>query len=384
MAPDDQPTVALPTPALLKDRYLLGRKLGEGGFGSVYLARDLALHDRPVVVKIQLHQSGDDPWFERKFSEEIRALSMIDHPGVVGAIDSGRTAEGKPFLVMQYVEGVTLRTVLTPEGLPFARAADILRQMGHALAAAHEKGIWHRDLKPENLMLQTMPGGGERVRLIDFGIATVRDFTADPSKTRVAGSLAYMAPEQRTGQPSAATDIYAMGLIARELLPGKLPLQTDRLIARSLSRDPAARPADAREFGDQLYRSLVSSDVTRVTETTPQKRRGNWKVVGVAALVVGSIGANYLFKQPVAKPASAPVPVHADKPVPVELPKPEATPKPLEADPLREKDAWDAAKWSGKMESYQAYVDRYPEGRHAMDARKKIAVLERKERDRRK
>ena len=93
---------------VLKERYRIVRELSRGGFGRVFLAHDQQLHNRPVVIKIKLDHAIEDPWFERKFSEELRALTLIDHPGVVGALDSGRTPDGKPYLVMQYIEGATL------------------------------------------------------------------------------------------------------------------------------------------------------------------------------------------------------------------------------------------------------------------------------------
>jgi eukaryotic-like serine/threonine-protein kinase len=145
MATDDQDTADFGTVpggtsagTVLKGRYLLIRQLDEGGFGAVHLAQDQEMHGRLVVVKIQIDRRVDDPWFERKFSEEVRALSMIDHPGVVVAIDSGRTPDGKPFLVMQYVDGVTLRAVMNPDGMPLDRVAEILRQVGNALASRPE------------------------------------------------------------------------------------------------------------------------------------------------------------------------------------------------------------------------------------------------------
>src|SRR5438270_6928037 len=137
--------------SLLKERYLIVRELGRGGFGKVFLAHDRQLHNRPAVIKIQLDHPVEDPWFERKFGEELRALALIDHPGVVGVLDSGRTEDGKLFLVMQYIEGSTLRAILTPEGLPLDRVASLVHQIGQALGAAHDKKVWHRDLKPENI-----------------------------------------------------------------------------------------------------------------------------------------------------------------------------------------------------------------------------------------
>ena len=157
---------------VLNGRYRLMRIIGEGGFGTVYLAEDVQLLQRQVVVKIL--RSVNHQWFLKKFNQEMEALTRMDHPGVVGILDTGRTAEGQPFLVMQYIKGQTLREALEalPAPMPLPRFADLLRQISEALEAAHQQGIWHRDLKPENIMLQTSPGA-ERVRLIDFGIAGV-------------------------------------------------------------------------------------------------------------------------------------------------------------------------------------------------------------------
>src|ERR1019366_1320130 len=134
----------------------------------------------------------------QKFQQEMEALARIDHPGVVGVLDHGLTAEGKQFLVMQYIEGETLRNALEPGSMDFKRAAGLIRQVGRALAAAHEKGVWHRDLKPENIMLQRL-GGEEHVKLIDFGIAGIQNSQFGGEKSKVAGTFTYMAPEQFAG-----------------------------------------------------------------------------------------------------------------------------------------------------------------------------------------
>src|SRR4051812_523595 len=105
----------------------------------------------------------------------MEALTRIDHPCVIGVLDTGKTLDGQPFIVMPYVDGVTLRSVIKPEGMELERAANIIKQVGHALGAAHDKGIIHRDLKPENIMLQTLREGTEQVKVIDFGIAKVKD-----------------------------------------------------------------------------------------------------------------------------------------------------------------------------------------------------------------
>src|ERR1051325_4528748 len=120
---------------LLKDRYWIEKELGRGGIGVVFLARDKQLLSRPVVIKVLLQESMSDSWFKKKFRQEIEALARIDHPGVVGVLDAGEMPDGKPFLVMQFVEGVNLRAVMSAT-MDFPRAAGIIRQTGHALTAA--------------------------------------------------------------------------------------------------------------------------------------------------------------------------------------------------------------------------------------------------------
>jgi serine/threonine protein kinase len=175
---------------------------------------------------------------------------------------------------MQYVQGITLRSVICPEGLPLLRTALIVKQIGHALAAAHKRGILHRDLKPENIMVQSS-SSGEFVRLIDFGIAAIREEdggrTGEP--TRVVGTPAYMAPEQLRGQPLIASDIYAMGVIVWEMLVGKLPPnpasadglrlvrpdvseRTALLICKAIEPEPSDRFAQADEFAEELAAAL--------------------------------------------------------------------------------------------------------------------------------
>lgn len=277
---------------VFKDRYEVERQLGKGGFGTVYLARDIVLRSRPVVVKLLREDAWDDPWAAKKFRQEMEALALIDHPGVVGVIDNGFTEDGRQFLVMQYVDGVTLREVLTAKPMDFVRASNILRLSANALGAAHGAGVAHRDLKPENIMLQTL-AEGERVKLIDFGLATVRDslFGSDSSVRKIAGSYAYMAPEQMQGHPEIRSDIYSLGVVAFELLTGSrpfsaqglapaiyeraeglkhrprelnpmIPLTADEVIVRALATNPEDRPQSAVEFGADLARALTGSPVT--------------------------------------------------------------------------------------------------------------------------
>ena len=381
---------------VLKDRYRIVRELSRGGFGRVFLARDQQLHDRQVVIKIKLDQAIEDHWFERKFSEELRALTLIDHPGVVGALDSGRTPDGKPYLVMQYIEGSTLRGVMMPEGMPLDRAANLIRQIGQALGAAHDKRIWHRDLKPENIMLQILPGGDEHVKLIDFSIATIADLAKKDTRTRIAGSLPYMAPEQVSGQPCAATDVYAFGVIAYEMLTGRKPFTpedpeqlasqqragvrlkpstlrpelnrtAEKLILQSLNYNPNERPAHARVFGEDLSHALLAAQAARTTQLqpAPPAPRPKW-ILPLAAvpLVLVAIGAVWFYNSH--RPPVVPAPKETTK----------ETVAPSKIDSVSadqvELAYWNSISTSIDARLFREYLVRYPQGKFAGLAKLKL------------
>ena len=170
---DPNPVPELELGLTLKGRYVVERELGRGGIGVVYLARDVTFN-RPVVVKLLLAESARNEWLEHKFQHEREALGLLRHPNVVGVIDANETPEGQPFIVMEYVEGVTLRSQITAGGMDLLRVARIVRQLGRALNAAHEEGVVHRDLKPENVMLEPVDEE-DLVKVIDFGIAKVQN-----------------------------------------------------------------------------------------------------------------------------------------------------------------------------------------------------------------
>ncbi|MFN0112666.1 MAG: protein kinase domain-containing protein [Blastocatellia bacterium] len=275
---------------LLKNRYLVEGELGRGGIGVVYLARDTQLMNRRVVVKVLLEDSTNamhNPWFKKKFEQEIEALVRLDHPGIVGVLDAGTMPDGKEFFVMQYVEGNSLRKLVSGQ-MAFAQVARIVRQIGQALNSAHDKGIVHRDLKPENIMVQVVSDNEEMVKLIDFGIASVKDskVATNAEKTKVAGALPYMAPEQLRGQPEASSDIWALGAMAYEMLTGRLPFYAETLVQlyemqkrglqasprslradispavesilfKSMAFDPAERYQRAKDLGEDLARALM-------------------------------------------------------------------------------------------------------------------------------
>ena len=277
---------------LLEGRYLIERKLGQGGFGAVYLASDQKMISRKVVVKVLRDDETQNEWSARKFKHEIEALTRINHPNIVGVFDSGVTENGQPYIVMQYVNGIPLRALITPEGMQFQQAAKIIGQMGRALSAAHECGILHRDLKPENVMLENLIGDDEQVKIIDFGVARVKDSLVSSGSTKdlAVGTVAYMSPEQLSALPlTTASDVYSLGVISYEMLTGRrpstpdsayqllelqrsgvrvrpadlrpsLPKAAEELILRSLSFEPKQRFKRARDFGDLLSNALLGDD----------------------------------------------------------------------------------------------------------------------------
>jgi serine/threonine protein kinase len=285
--------------SMLDGRYLVKRKLGQGGFGVVYLASDEKMLSRPVVVKCLHDAETGNEWSIKKFKQEMEALARIDHPSIVGVFDTGQLSDGKPYIVMQYVDGCSLRALITPEGMEFWRAANIIRQIGRALSTAHDRGILHRDLKPENIMVQTLGDGEEQVKIIDFGVAKVKNSVVSATSVgyRTAGTIAYMSPEQLSAGPvSTASDVYCFAVITYELLTGRrpanpesayqllemqrsgvrikpvdlrpgLPESAQAIILEGLSFDPKVRYQRARDFADLLSSALVGDDEQTVLQT---------------------------------------------------------------------------------------------------------------------
>lgn len=281
---------------VLRERYEIERELGRGGIGVVLLARDRAAFGRPVVVKMLLDRSEGNQYLWTKFLQEGEALAKIDHPSVVKILETGTLDGGRPFLVMEFVEGGSLRTVMQPGGMGVGQVAEIVKQVCGGLQAAHTKGIVHRDLKPDNVMLQLLDGGERHAKLIDFGVAKQAESAVakETSAAMAVGTLSYMAPEQLEGKATAASDIFAMGVLAYEMLTGKRPYEVESenplvainlmaqkqrtgtfsdvralraeipeaasaLIAAALAFEPERRPATAKEFGDRLAEALTGA-----------------------------------------------------------------------------------------------------------------------------
>ena len=255
---------SLPTARLLDGKYQLHRLVGRGGMGAVYQATDLRL-DRTVAVKAILDTQFDDAVVRQRFAREARASARIVHPNVVGVFDLGEF-EGGAYLVLEYLEGQSLRQALQRGGpLQPADAARLLADIFDGVEAAHAQQVIHRDLKPENIFLIDVPNGARRAKILDFGLAVARDLDfADGNKlTRTGtsvGTLAYMSPEQFAGEPvDESTDVHALGIVALEMLTGSVELRgpffarADAVLTERL-RGAGASQAQ-RELADVLARA---------------------------------------------------------------------------------------------------------------------------------
>jgi serine/threonine protein kinase/beta-lactam-binding protein with PASTA domain len=272
---------------LLDGRYQITERLARGGMATVYRAIDSRL-TRTVAVKIMHVGLGDDAEFARKFDREARAAARLSHPCVVSVFDQGRDRTenhgGRPYIVMEYVEGQTLRDVLNREApVEPVRCLDMMEPVLAALAAAHDAGLVHRDVKPENVLISDRG----QIKVADFGLAkAVSSQTSTATQGLLIGTVSYLPPELVvSGKADARSDVYSAGVVLFELLtgrkphtgdtpiqvayahvhadvpapsslapPGRIPPYLDALIARATARDPEARPPDARVFLAELRR----------------------------------------------------------------------------------------------------------------------------------
>jgi serine/threonine protein kinase/tetratricopeptide (TPR) repeat protein len=295
------PAMLLPTPVIVgakfDERYLVRRQVGQGGMGTVYAAHDTMLGEL-VALKVLRPLVADDKEVVKRFRREVKLARKVAHTNVARTYDID-ICEGLYYLTMELVEGTTLSAVLRDQPrLSIRRAVGIAMQICHGLEAAHRENVIHRDLKPGNVLIER-PGG--RVVLTDFGVAymmSASDLTGDPNI--MVGTPAYMAPEQVTsGEIGPHTDIYSLGLVLYEMLTGAIPFREETqmdtafarlrrepedpaslapdlppelsaLVLRCLARDPARRPASARELADLLAPFVhIRSDAT-ITEGAPR------------------------------------------------------------------------------------------------------------------
>jgi serine/threonine protein kinase len=279
------------TDQLFADRYLLERRLGVGGMATVQLAMDTRL-ERYVAVKLLAEHLAEDASFVSRFRREALSAARLVHPNIVQVFDFGSDgASGRQFIVMEFVDGHSCAEILRERGhLPPGEAVDILAQACRGLDYAHRNGVVHRDVKPGNL-LRTTDGG--MVKLADFGIAKAAEQSDITKVGSVLGTAAYLSPEQARGEPAGpASDLYALGVVAYQLMAGRLPYDAASLtdlarlqassppprlddldpdvppalaaaVLRALSGDPDARYADAAAMEDALRDGLRGRGPTR-------------------------------------------------------------------------------------------------------------------------
>ncbi len=276
---------------LLDGRYAIQRKLARGGMATVYLADDQRL-TRTVAIKVMHEGLGDDQDFIGKFDREARAAARLSHPNVVSVFDQG-VHRGRPYIVMEYVEGCTLRHLITREGsFSPERALDLVIEVTSAVAAAHESGLIHRDIKPENVLISDRG----QIKVADFGLARAISAQTATATGMLIGTVSYIAPELVThGKADPRCDVYALGVVLYELLTGSkphtgdnpiqvayahvhkaipapssavktswresrngIPPYLDALVTTAAARRPADRPTDARVLLDHLRQARES------------------------------------------------------------------------------------------------------------------------------
>ena len=268
--------------AEIDGRYRVIELIGEGGMGKVYLAEHVEIGKR-VALKV-LHPSYSRmPDLVERFRREARAASKIGHPNIVDVTDSGTTADGSVYFVMEYLEGVELGSVIEREGaLDVARALKITGQISRALSAAHREGIIHRDLKPENIFLIARDGTADVVKVLDFGIAKTTEAEAARERRLTSPGMAmgtpeYMSPEQAAGRPAdARCDVYALGAILYEMVTGVPPYSGDNfmeILTKKATQDPPP-PVHVRGDLPAQVSELVMAAMARNPDERPQTMEG--------------------------------------------------------------------------------------------------------------
>ncbi len=294
----------------LNNRYQLKRVLGEGGFGTVYLADD---EQKAIEVVIKIAHTADEA-LARRIREEAEGLMNLNHPNIVDFLEIGRTDDGRQFLVMRDINGISLAEILDQSGrLPIADALAVTKAIGSALALVHEKGILHRDIKPSNILIPDAAGAlaFEKAMLTDFGALGRLTEEAAGGATTVAGQFFgtpyYMAPEQiRAAAQTPAADIYGVGVLLFKMIFGQTPFQDSesviafirratkeeiefpmlpilpeglqKLIRDCLHKHPEARPANGSELLSRLEQVQIEGSkagATPALSPDPQPPRTN-------------------------------------------------------------------------------------------------------------
>jgi serine/threonine protein kinase len=288
--PEPDSALAIEIGAVIAGKYRVERVIGKGGMGVVVAASQPELA-RTVAIKLIRSDSGEDPSAMARLLREAKAAASIQSEHVARVLDVGTLENGVPFIVMEYLEGSDLQTLLDRDGaLRPADAVDYLLQGCEAIAEAHRNGIVHRDLKPANLFIARLAGGRPCVKVVDFGISkAIGRETGEPltKPASVVGSLYHMAPEQMRGGPvDARTDIWALGLLLYEMLSGRKPFGNrawPAVAAQVLSDAGPLLPMPIEGVSDEL-----SAVVQKCLSRAPEQRFGTVAELAVALSRFGS------------------------------------------------------------------------------------------------
>lgn len=282
---------------LIQDRYRIESLVAKGSMGVIYKASQEAI-GRPVAVKVMHGYLVNDEESMKRYQKEAKAASRLNHPNITTVYDFGVLASGQPYIVMDLLEGKALADILQQRGqLSLGQTMMVFMQVCQALSEAHERGVVHRDIKPENIVIDELPDGRSiHVKVVDFGIATFaqegEDTIGKITKTgTVCGSPFYMSPEQcDAGKCDARSDLYSLGIVLFECLTGKVPFESkdiymvlsmqikdppprmakvrpditfapelELMVAKALSKDPAARYQTARDFWEALQNAAAAA-----------------------------------------------------------------------------------------------------------------------------
>jgi len=266
------------------DRYQIESKLGEGGMGVLYLASHKTLPKKFVVKVVRLAPTDlNKDVVIKRFRREARSIARIEHPNVVSVVDYDVWQGTVPFIIMDFIEGETLREFMErhPEGIRLDMFGSFMYQLCDAMEVVHQAGIVHRDLKPTNIMIQSI-GGGYLPKILDFGLAHLTTPTGDTThlKLTTAGQLIgtpyYMAPEQcRELDVTPRTDVYAVGLLAYEMLTGRQAIQGQSffdVLRKQIKQDPdpiqSIRPEVPDEVAQAIHKALAKDPQERFESMT--------------------------------------------------------------------------------------------------------------------
>ncbi|MBA2541868.1 MAG: protein kinase [Deltaproteobacteria bacterium] len=303
---------------VIDGRYEIQVRIGEGGMGVVYKARQISI-DRVIALKMLNSQMANDPTWVQRFYNEAKACSRLQHPNTIRMFDFGQTSDGRLFMTMEFLDGMSLRDALAKGPLAPQRVVKVLIQCCASLAEAHSIGIIHRDIKPDNVFLLNMAGSPDFVKLLDFSVAKLLE--GDRLKTQagvVFGTPQYMSPEQGRGLPlDARSDLYALGILAFEMLTGTVPFHDENPMTVIQMHLHAGVPPMADQIPysvQQIVRRALEKDAGRRYQSSGEMMQHCQQVF--AELTAGgmSIGAGGMPRTVVAPNPGGGMPAHMQPP----------------------------------------------------------------------